>query len=118
MNSSDEVLTWADLAVIEKLAGAVLADSLKEWLYAFYGPEGKRIRYWREQERYRESCDNHCDDCGVCIAYCEDPLLDQLFAIILCWRKGAFDIEKDNYETVCCKVRYRFSESRFKPSPF
>jgi ferredoxin len=110
MRSADkDTLTATDIKVIDKLCEYSLSDELKEFFRKFYGPGGMRRQYWANQDAKRATCRHakigYCNGCGICVPFCEDSLLDQLFTVIYCAKQGLFDVEHDSYETAKQEIR-------------
>jgi ferredoxin len=110
MSAADgDILAGTDIEVIDSLCGHSLSDDLKGFLRSFYGPGGTRMRYWAEQDAERAKCRyakaGYCNGCGICVPFCTDSLLDQLFTIVYCAEHGLFDVKCDSYESARQKIR-------------
>jgi hypothetical protein len=101
----DSILSCSDINFIDRLTGNKLPDSLKRYLYEFYGPEGELQLHWKLQGETMADCtDEKCNGCGCCQSFCEDDLLEQLFVLVFCFRHDIFDAKTDCYETLRSKV--------------
>jgi len=97
-------LTSADIAIVERLAGRILEPGLKSFLLRFYGLGGECDTVQKFQAAAALNCEEHCSECGFCQPFCADPMLEQLYVIIMLYDRGLFDVATDNYETVKRKV--------------
>jgi hypothetical protein len=93
----------ADMDALERIMGHRLDARLNTFLLAFYGKDGRWMRY-RSGQSITPGDGRPCGPCNLCTSLLDDPLLFQLCVIIHSFKDGHFDTEADCYMTVRARM--------------